>query len=743
MEKPSLSATSNTHFQDLVRNASVGIVVLTGREMRIEIVNEYYARLLDTTPEDLLHERLFDIIPEAADPFLPLLEKVRETGEPVYLYDQPRGMYVDGKRKEGYLNIIYQPLRQVDGTITGVIALCQDVTQQWIHKKQLEDSEDRFRRLIEEAPIPMCLYTGREMKIQVINEALLEVWGKEKSVIGKTLYDALPELKGQGFLELLQNVYDTRVPLVLKNAESQVYREGEFHTLYFDLWYKPIVDEKSGNVQGILASGVDVSEKVLLQRKTEESESRFKLMVNHATVGIGLTKGLSMIFENINKPMLELIDRTDVIGKPLFEVLPELKGQSIEKILNNVFKTGKSYTGNEIPVTLSLNGKPERRFYNLSFVPFTENGAVTHILHTTIDVTQQVLARQQVEEANAKTNLAIESADLGTYEIDLLTEEMSTSERFTAIWGADHSIMPRSDFVAFIHPEDRQLRTQAHEQALISGKLYYEARVTWKDNSVHWVKVNGSVLYDKNHKPATLIGVIQDITEQKIIQQRKDNFIAMASHELKTPLTSVKAYAQIIGMMLAEKGCKEELQMIEKIDKQINSLTNLVSDLLNISKIDMGRLEYERTYFTLNDCIMHVAEELQRTTTHQLHIQLDTPVTVFADQNRIGQVISNYITNAIKYSPDAGRINIKTKLTGNTVVVSVQDYGIGINSAEQRLVFDQFYRVNNAKHQSFPGMGLGLYISATIIKNEHGSVWVESEEDKGSTFYFCLPVAKP
>ncbi len=732
---------SDQRFQNLVRDATIGIIALTGEEMRVDIVNEFYAQLVNRARNELLNQPLFSIIPEAEEVFSPILEKVRITGEPLFLYEQPYFVHVNGNRKEGYLDVVYQPYKENDGTTAGVMVLCYDVTRQVVAKERIEKSEQKFRRLIEESPIPMCLYTGLDMKIEVINDELLKVWGKDKSVIGKNLKDVLPELESQPYLALLQDVYIKGIPQAFKNAPSYVVKDGIDTTFYFDLWYKPVFDA-DGKVYGVVASGTDVTEKVIAQKKTEESEFRFRSMVQNATVAIALTRGTDMIFESINEPMMQLIGRYDnIIGNPLLQVLPELAGQQVKDLLDNVFKNVEAFQGNEIPATLLINGKSEDRFYNISYIPLYENDAVNYILHIAIDVTQQVTSRKKVEEAEESARLAIESAELGTYKICLVTDDMDTSERFNTIWGSPNCKLPRSEFVSYIHPDDRATRTEAHNQSLITGKLHYEARLVHKDESLHWVRVNGRVQYDEAGQANCLIGVIQDITEHKSLQQQKDNFIAMASHELKTPVTSIKAMMQIVELMLLDRGAAKEAEMVRRMDTQLNRLTKLISDLLNITRLNLGKLEYHRSSFNFNDLVAEMVSDLQLTTQqHTIDCKLSKPAQVFADRERIGQVLTNFLSNAIKYSPDANTIYVFTEINNNDVILCVQDFGIGLQANEKDKVFEQFYRANSKTHQTFQGLGLGLFISSEIIKRENGKIWVNSTTDEGATFCFSLPL---
>jgi hypothetical protein len=195
--------------------------------------------------------------------------------------------------------------------------------------------------------------------------------------------------------------------------------------------------------------------------------------------------------------------------------------------------------------------------------------------------------------------------------------------------------------------------------------------------------------------------------------------------------------------MLKKNGESKEAEMIGKMDTQLNRLTGLISDLLDVTKINSGRLQFNDREFDFNALIKELVEDLQRTTTkHTLIENLVTTRMIYSDRERIGQVITNMLTNAIKYSPGSDKIIIHTSVKNNEVTLCVQDFGIGIPKDKLTRVFEQFYRVSGDMQHTFPGLGLGLYISSEIIKREGGRIWVTSSVGKGSTFCFALPINK-
>jgi signal transduction histidine kinase len=224
---------------------------------------------------------------------------------------------------------------------------------------------------------------------------------------------------------------------------------------------------------------------------------------------------------------------------------------------------------------------------------------------------------------------------------------------------------------------------------------------------------------------------------------KKDEFISIVSHELKTPVTSLKAYTQILqSESLASGNPKREL-MFSRMDAQVNKLTNLINDLLDISKVEHGQLIYNKQNFKLNELVSEVVDEIQRTIkTHHIIIQQNCLLMVYADRERIGQVLSNLLTNSIKYSANSNEVRVNVVAHETKAICSVEDFGMGIIKDQQHKIFDKFYRVTGENLHTYPGWGLGLYISKEIIQRHNEKIWVKSEAGKGSVFYFSLSIAE-
>ena len=293
-----------------------------------------------------------------------------------------------------------------------------------------------------------------------------------------------------------------------------------------------------------------------------------------------------------------------------------------------------------------------------------------------------------------------------------------------------------------LHPEDQVMAQTAWTESIKTGNPYeVEFRLMDKFGEYRWWLVRALALKDSLGKVIKWYGSNTDITPQKELERQKDNFLGVASHELKTPVTSIKAYVQMMERMFRREGDTKNAELLAKMDNQVNKLTHLITDLLEVTKINTGRLQFNYSLFSFNETVEEVIEEVQRTSgKHEIKAHLNFKREITGDRERICQVLANLLTNAIKYSPDANEVIVYTEDNGSEVLIRIQDFGIGIGKDKQDNVFEQFYRVSGTKQHTFPGLGLGLYISAEIVKHLNGRIWVNSEEGKGSTFCFTLPV---
>ena len=234
--------------------------------------------------------------------------------------------------------------------------------------------------------------------------------------------------------------------------------------------------------------------------------------------------------------------------------------------------------------------------------------------------------------------------------------------------------------------------------------------------------------------------LLEEIEFRKEAERKKDEFISIASHELKTPMTSIKGYIQLLERSLDKEDLETTRVRLHKVQNQVEKLNLLVADLLDISKIESGKLKFNKKYFSFDKILDHIVEIMEQANPQVKFIkkgQINTEI--FGDEMRIEQVIINFITNAIKYAPDSDEVHFTSELRGDEIYFSVRDFGIGMAKEHQQQIFDKFYRVEETSER-FQGLGIGLYICQEIIERHEGKIGVNSEPDKGSEFYFTIPL---
>jgi PAS domain S-box-containing protein len=300
-----------------------------------------------------------------------------------------------------------------------------------------------------------------------------------------------------------------------------------------------------------------------------------------------------------------------------------------------------------------------------------------------------------------------------------------------------------------MYPGDYTRCSEVFEDAFMQRREYsLEYRFRREDGEYRWVRETGIPRYSAEGKFEGYIGSCIDVHETKMHEQRKDDFIRMASHELKTPVTSIKGYVQLLLTMFKDhetskdKFPPETVQTsLSTIDKQIIKLNRLMSELLDLSRIDSGKLELKMQSFDLVDLVKETVDDVKQTTKHQIVINDKADCKFFGDKDRIGQVLLNLLTNATKYSPNTDSIEVDIyQPSQNIISVSVTDHGIGIDKKDHEKIFERFYRVEGKTEQTYPGFGIGLFIASEIVNRHNGTISVQSEKSKGSTFTFTLPV---
>lgn len=480
-----------------------------------------------------------------------------------------------------------------------------------------------------------------------------------------------------------------------------------------------------------------------LNNDLKVSELRLQSFISKAPIAFGILKGSELIIEVANDMILKIWDKTEsVIGKPITEALSELKDQPYFSLLRQVYATGQTYFGDTALVKKEQDGVTDEHYYDFIYEPLkNEKDETIAIIVIANDVTERINKRMALEDLNQHLQIALRAGELGSYNLDLITGKIISSAQCKANYGLASDY--RFDFeslMEIILPEHRDsLKEKINESIENQTAFNAEYLVRWPDESLHWISASGQPSFNDAGTATNMIGVTVDITKRKNYETQKDDFLGIASHELKTPITSLKATLQLL-QRLRDKPTHEMIpRLIDQSANSLEKLSKLVDDLLNIHRVTGGHLELSKEWFTVSEMLNTCCDHVRIDGKHDLIIKGDLDAKIYADEHRIDQVVVNFVNNAVKYAPHSKTIDLIVKqLNNNHVKVTVKDYGQGIDPDVQPYIFDRYYRASH-RGNGYSGLGLGLYISAEIIKKHGGEIGVDSKLGEGSEFWFIIP----
>jgi PAS domain S-box-containing protein len=431
--------------------------------------------------------------------------------------------------------------------------------------------------------------------------------------------------------------------------------------------------------------------------------------------------------------MMGASSKDEILGKQIWEYFPIDFESRFMPAAERSRQTGKA-------VVLESYYKPLDRWYESTIYP-NESGFSVLARDTT--------ERRRIVETRLRLASIVESSDDAILSKDLDGYINSWNQAAEKLYGYREDEIIGKHVTILFPPEARK-----NEYEMIMGMIRrgrsverLETKRQTKDGQIRYVQVTVSPIRGWDNTISGASTITRDITDRRQIEERRimlermrGDFVGVASHELKTPVTSMKAYVQILQRKLERKGETETAQSLARIDAQIDRLNSLIKDLLDVTQIEAGRLEMSPSTFDYCELVRETVEVTQLTTEkHTITINRCSGIRVRGDRDRVGQVLINLLGNAIKYSPNGGTIEVDVKRTGQTVTTGVTDHGIGVPEDLRERLFERFFRVDGETARNFSGLGLGLFICGQIIMQMKGKIWVESEPGKGSTFFFTLP----
>ena len=688
------------------------------------------------------------------------------------------------------------PLLDEQGEIVEWFGTASDVTERKIAEENLAESNarsDQQKRVYETitSSTPDLMYVfDLNYRFTYVNRALLSMWGKTwDEAIGKGLLE-------NGYEPWHAEMHEREIDQI-KISKSPVRGEVSFpHATLgrrvYDYILTPVLNEQ-GEVEAVAGTTRDITERkdwedslsgateqlrtaneelaatneelaasneelvatndelaivnqelVIAQQKIEEGQVAFRLAVNAANFGTWFIHSVTREFITDSR-LKELFgyypDESLSIEQALAQITEEYRDEVTVKLENAIYNKG------DYDVTYPVIGLHDNRLRwlraigNLRVDP---SGAFSAFTGVVMDITEQYLAAIEVKRAEENLRMAIDAAGLGTFKINASNRILVASTKLKEFFGffGDEAVSYEAAFNQ-IHPEYRQEVADLVESTFTNGTPFYMEYpiIGQNDRKIRWVRGIGEMQY--NEGEAYFTGILHEITKEKHDEVRKNDFIGMVSHELKTPLTSLKGYIQLLLLKMKKQEDDINILALEKANAQVTKMTSMIKGFLNISRLESGKIYIESQTFDLAVLIKEVVDEcLVTISSHHVVIEKLEATFLNADRDKIAQVLHNLISNAVKYSPYGGIINVSCSIINGAAKISVKDQGMGIKPDDLSKIFDRFYRVEGSHMYSISGFGIGLYLCAEIIHRHHGKIWAESEFGKGATFMFTLPLSE-
>ena len=679
----------------------------------------------------------------------------------------------NGQSEVCYFDFSYSPIRDGSGKIGGVLVICMETTEKVrviekmasINEESAATNEE-LEAVIEELAVTNEDLIETQRNLELKNVALAESESRLRMAIEtthlgtwdyhpisgalywsdecKNIYGLAPH-QSIGFNDFSERIYPDDRSRVLRDIQRAMDPAGDgrynitYRIVRFDnnesRWISAqgaVFFDAAGRAERFIGTVLDITESRLAQEKIARSEKFFR------SIAINIPNSAVIVMDREHRYLLvegELLDRMgydrrDYEGKHPTEI-GQTERYKASKHLYDRMIAGEKFSVERTGATGET--------YIVHFIPLTdEDGQVEAGIVIAVDVTKI----KQAEEKSAKLAAIVESSDDAIVSKTLESVITSWNDSAQRMFGytADEII---GETIYKIIPPDRQ-----DEEPLILARLkggerveHFETKRVTKDGRLIDVSLTISPVKDPQGNIIGLSKIARDITEKKLEEQRKHDFIGMVSHELKTPLTSLSSVIQVANNKLKHSEDTFLASAMQRANVQVKRMTAMINGFLNVSRLEAGKMPIEKELFRLDQLLQEIFDETNLVvSTHRIKFTRAGPVQVNADREKINSVVSNLVSNALKYSPRGRTIELRYSVDKKKVTVSVKDEGAGIEPQDLEKVFDRYYRVENRDTRHISGFGIGLYLCAEIIERHNGKIWSESEIGKGSTFYFELPL---
>ncbi len=615
---------SEAKLRSIIASAPAGIGLFLGRDLIVELPNQTFIDIVGKGP-DIVGKPLREVMPELItenQPFLQILDNVYTSGKMFQSFGSQVKIVQNGVMTDNYYNITYSPLFDADGKVYAILDIAVDVTEQVVSRQKLEEGEQQVRALVESAPFPIAVYIGKEMRIQLANQSVIDTWGKGNDVIGKLYAEVLPELDNQEIFEQLDSVFTTGIAFHAKNQNVNLVIDGKLHPYYFNYSFTPLFDA-AGNVYGVMNTAADVTDLNLAKQNIELSENNLRNIIFQAPVAMCILRGKNHIVEIANDRILEIWGKSSeqVMGTPIFESLPEAGAQGLAAVMQNVYTTGETFKAFEMPVQLPRGNKIETTYLNFVYEPVYEtDGSISGVIAVAIEVTDQVLSRKKIEESEARFRLLADSMLQFVWAGDKKGNLNYFNQAVYNYSGLTEAQIEKEGWLQIVHPDEREENIKQWMQSMETGEDFvFHHRFKNKNGDYRWQLSRATPQKDSEGNIQIWIGTSTDIHEQKLFEEKLqarvekqteelvqaneqlmrsnqelsrsntnlEEFAYAASHDLKEPVRKVHIFSNRLKNSLSDRLTDEEKNYFERVERSSLRMNSLIDDLLSYSQVSM------------------------------------------------------------------------------------------------------------------------------------------------------------
>ncbi|TDE18267.1 PAS domain S-box protein [Dyadobacter psychrotolerans] len=769
--------TGDSKFRSTMMQAPVGITILRGDQLVVEMANNSYLEIVDRREDELIGKPLFDALPEVKEFIEPILLDVLKTGVPYYGNEFEVILKRFGQEEKCYFNFVYQPLIEIGSEIDGIIVVATEVTAQVEAKNALQRSENQFRNLVTQSQFSKAIFKGEDFIISLANESMLRMlWRRElHEVEGKMLLDVFPELATQKFPAILRNVFKSGKTYRENEAIAFVDGPGGIKKHYLDFQYAPMF-EIDGTVSGIMVSVNDVTEKVEARQQVADAADRLSLAtegtqlatwdLNLRTYNIIYSSRLAEIFGFEGRKKITHVELRS-------SVHPDDVHNVVEDAFATALKTGVYY----YEARIIRPDKSVRWIRTQGKVLFDAGHVPSRMLGTMMDITDRKQAEIAIATSEGKFRTLADSMPQFIWTGDTEGNLNYFNKSVYSYSGLAPEQIEKEGWLQIVHPEDRAENIRLWQDSITTGNNFlFEHRFRRSDGAYRWHLSRAIAQKDANGFIQMWVGTSTDIHDSRMfidqleakVQLRtkeltvandelvKTNmelaqFAYVASHDLQEPLRKIQTFATRIveteSANLSDKG-KDYFQ---RMQSSATRMQQLIVDLLAFSRANAVEKHFEMT--DLNVVLSNVKEQLLENIQHKNAVIISDklpvlPIIIY----QFEQLFTNLIANSLKFVPVGVTpvIEITSGLIAgsklNTPVpaiykeyyfISFQDNGIGFDQQFKDRIFQVFQRLHN--RNTYEGTGIGLAICKKIVENHHGFIDAVGHEGHGATFTIYLP----